>query len=60
MDPVEASTLKGIADLGLAADAVSTSRKYVFKGDVVDAVFRKVAAKVLANDVVEEAHFGRG
>jgi len=59
MDPVEASTKKGIADLGLMVESVSTSRKYVFTGDVSDEDFRRVAAKVLANEVVEESHFGQ-
>lgn len=57
MDPVEASTLKGIADMGLEVDAVSTSRKYVFSGDVDERSFREAAAKILANAVVEECSF---
>ncbi len=59
MDPVEASTLKGLADMGLRAEAVATSRKYVFAGEADEAAFRQLAAKVLGNEVVEEAHFGQ-
>ena len=59
MDPVEHSTLKGIADLGLEADAVATSRKYVFAGDADEGRFRSRAAKALANGVVEECTFGQ-
>lgn len=57
MDPVEESTLKGIRDLALAADAVSTARKYVFRGSCEGDEFRAVTAEVLANEVVEECHF---
>ncbi len=57
MDPVEASTLKGIADMGLSAEAVSTSRKYVFGGSCDERLFREQAARVLANEVIEECTF---
>ena len=59
MDPVEASTLKGIADMGLAASAVSTSRKYVLAGAASEEEFRRAAAEVLANEVIEECWFGQ-
>jgi phosphoribosylformylglycinamidine synthase len=58
MDPVEESTLKGLRDMGLGADAVSTARKYVFRGNCGDEDFRRIAAEALANEVVEECHFG--
>ena len=58
MDPVEASTLKGLADMGLRAEAVSTARKYVFTGACREDDFRAAAAEVLANEVIEECHFG--
>ncbi len=57
MDPVEASTLKGIDDMGIGADAVTTSRKYVFTGSVDEVQFRRHAARVLANEVIEECSF---
>ncbi|MHC4713952.1 MAG: AIR synthase-related protein, partial [Planctomycetota bacterium] len=57
MDPVEASTLKGIGDMGLSAETVSTSRKYVFGGTCDEQLFREQAARVLANEVIEECTF---
>ena len=57
MDPVEASTLKGISDMGLCAESVSTARKYVFQANCGQERFRRIAAEVLANEVVEECHF---
>jgi len=54
MDPVEASTLKGIGDLGLSAESVKTARKYIILGNVKDEELNLIASKVLANDSIEE------
>ena len=54
MDPVEASTLKGIGDMGLSAESVKTARKYILFGSVKDEELNLLASKVLANDSIEE------
>jgi phosphoribosylformylglycinamidine synthase len=60
MDPVEASTLKGIADMGLSATAVRTARKYHLVGDLSDADVERIGKKILANAVIEETRLGGG
>ncbi len=57
MDPVAQSTLAAIRDFGLPADAVRTLRKYWF-GPLSDEAFRLLAAKVLANDAIEQVIAG--
>ena len=57
MDPVEASALKAIADLGLQARRVRTGMCYVVKGHVEDKL-RDAAAKVLGNEAIEEIALG--
>jgi len=54
MDPVEASVIQGVADMGLAASAVKTYRKYLFHGDLTDAQKETITGKVLANDSIEQ------
>ena len=58
MDPVEASTLKGIVDMGLRASAVRTVRKYHLLGRLSEADARRVGEKVLANDIIERIIIG--
>jgi len=58
MDPVEASTKKGIADLGLAADTVRTGRKYLLYGSPTQDELRLITNRVLHNEVIEEAFVG--
>ena len=58
MDPVEASTLKGIVDMGLRASAVRTVRKYHLVGRLSEADARRVGEKVLANDIIERIILG--
>ena len=53
MDPVEASTLLGIRDMGLEAEAVSTSRRYVFCGSVSQDALATLGDKILANNSIE-------
>jgi phosphoribosylformylglycinamidine (FGAM) synthase PurS component len=58
MDPVEASALKAIADLGLSASRVRTGMRYLVRGPVPEARLREAAARVLANEAVDELHVG--
>ena len=57
MDPVEASALKAVADLGLRARRLRTGMRYAVKG-AVDARLRDAAAKVLGNEAIEEITLG--
>jgi phosphoribosylformylglycinamidine synthase len=57
MDPVAQSTLAAISDFGFAATAVRTMRKYWISG-LADEQLRQLAAKVLANDAIEQVIFG--
>ncbi len=54
MDPVEQSALKAVADLGLSARRVRTGMRYVVRGRVGAAGLRAAAARVLANEAIEE------
>ncbi len=58
MDPVAASTEGAIADMGYPIDAVRTGRRYELTGPVTDEQLRTIAAKLLANPVIEDVHFG--
>jgi phosphoribosylformylglycinamidine synthase subunit PurSL len=55
MDPVAASTLAAINDLGIAAEAVVTLRKLWLGGWTGD---RRTLEKLLANDSIEQVVFG--
>ena len=57
MDPVEASALKAVADLGLRIRRVRTGRRYVVQGGV-DGRLREAAARVLGNEAIEEVTLG--
>src|SRR5262245_38570376 len=57
MDPVEASALKAVADLGLKARRLRTGTRYAVKG-AVDGRLRDAAAKVLGNEAIEEITLG--
>ncbi len=57
MDPVAQSTLAALADLGLRADAVRTLQKY-WLPELGDAAIATLAAKVLANDAIEQVVVG--
>jgi phosphoribosylformylglycinamidine synthase len=57
MDPVQASAMKGIADLGIdGVDALRTARRYVLTGKLDSRALRPIAEKVLANKTIEEVH----
>jgi phosphoribosylformylglycinamidine synthase len=58
MDPVEASTKKGIADMGFSAASVRTGRKFLLYGKPSQDELRLVADKVLHNAAIEEVFFG--
>ncbi len=56
MDPVEASTLKGIADLGIAGvKAVRTSKQFVMEGRLDDKELDLIKDKALMNKLVQHA-----
>ncbi|HEX7899698.1 MAG TPA: phosphoribosylformylglycinamidine synthase subunit PurL [Planctomycetota bacterium] len=57
MDPVEASALKAVADLGLRARRLKTGTRYAVRG-AVDARLRDAAARVLGNEAIEEITLG--
>ncbi len=58
MDPVEASLLKGIRDLGLAARRARTGRRLVVKPRVPVSALESFVKKAVANEVVDEFFFG--
>jgi len=58
MDPVEATAKKGIADMGLRADAVRTGAKYLLYGRPTREELRLVSDKVLHNAAIEDAFLG--
>jgi phosphoribosylformylglycinamidine synthase len=57
MDPVEASTLLGIRDMGLEADAVSTAKKVVLDGKLSKKDLDTLARRVLSNPAIEDVRF---
>ncbi|HVR86010.1 MAG TPA: AIR synthase-related protein, partial [Planctomycetota bacterium] len=57
MDPVEASALKAVADLGLSVRRIRTGMRYVVFGGSNGAL-RDAAAKVLGNEAIEEVTLG--
>ncbi len=58
MDPVEASALKAIGDLGLRARRVRTGTRYLVRGAIENGRLREAAARVLANEAIEEIAVG--
>ncbi len=54
MDPTEASTLKGIADLGFKASEVHTARRYLLAGRLTRDELVLIAEKLLANPSIEQ------
>lgn len=57
MDPVAQSAMAAVADLNLKADTIRTLRKY-WLADVSPAKLKLLAAKVLANDAIEQVFVG--
>jgi phosphoribosylformylglycinamidine synthase len=58
MDPVEASALKAITDLGYKINSVHTGRKYYLKGAIKDADLKRLAGRIFANPVIENFFIG--
>ncbi len=59
MDPVALTCLDALQEMGLAVEAVRTGRAYRFEQPVADRLRRTVAYRVLANDAIEQVHWGR-
>ena len=59
MDPVAASTETALRDLGLTVRQVRTGRAYTFDRPVPLDQLKHIAARVLANGVIESVHFDR-
>ena len=54
MDPVEATTLQGIADMGLKVEWVKRARKYLIRGELNREELETIASKILANNTIED------
>ena len=54
MDPVEASAVQALADLGLPGASVRTASRYLFRRDLSPAEREAVATRALSNPVIEE------
>jgi phosphoribosylformylglycinamidine synthase II len=57
MDPVAASTLQAVADMGLEARRCATARKYYFSGRPTRRDLEAAARAVLANGCIEDIEF---
>jgi phosphoribosylformylglycinamidine synthase II len=57
MDPVAASAESSLRDLGLKIRQVRTGRAFVFDGRVPQSELQTIAARILANGVIESVHF---
>jgi len=58
MDPVAASTLQAVADMGLDAARCATARKYYFSGKPTRKDLETAARAVLANGCIEDIELG--
>jgi phosphoribosylformylglycinamidine synthase len=58
MDPVAQSTKFAIERLGVAVDEVRTARMYEFEGELDEAQKKLIAARILANECIEQVFFG--
>lgn len=54
MDPVEATTLQGIADMGIKVEWVKRARKYLVQGELTREELETIASKILANTAIED------
>ncbi len=59
MDPVALTCLDALREMGLPVEAVRTGRMYEFTETVPESVREAVAYRVLANDAIEEVHWGQ-
>ena len=58
MDPAEESVKKGLRELGITADWVKNSKKYIFTGGITPEQLEEVAYRLLGNEVIEEVQIG--
>ena len=58
MDPVAQSAKQAIGHLGLQVDSVRTFQRYIFPPETAKELLDLLAAKVLANDAIEQVVFG--
>ncbi len=54
MDPVEASTLKGLRDMDLNADSIRTGVKYLLCGSAASEEIELIGRRILYNPAIEE------
>lgn len=54
MDPVEATVMKGVKDLGLRIDSVKTARRFLITGKLTAQQIETVADKILSNRTIED------
>ncbi|MCK4629092.1 MAG: phosphoribosylformylglycinamidine synthase subunit PurS, partial [Sedimentisphaerales bacterium] len=57
-DPVAASAMMAIADMGMIALSIRTARKYIVLGTLNEKQKQLIAQRVLANDCIEDVIFG--
>ncbi len=57
MDPVADSTEMALRDMGIAVSEVRTGRAFLIEGSVAREELSRIAARVLANGVIESVHF---
>jgi len=60
MDPVARSTIRGIRDMGLRVDSVTTARAYALYGEISENEKQTIAEKILANAVIENVIYETG
>ena len=58
MDPAEESIKKGLYEIGIDADWVRNSKKYIFTGEISEEQLEEVAYRLLGNEVIEEVEIG--
>ena len=57
MDPVADSTEMALRDMGIAVNEIRTGRAFLIEGLVLREELSRIAARVLANGVIESVHF---
>ncbi len=58
MDPAETSVKKGLIEIGINADWVKNSKKYIFTGGISAEELEEVKYRLLGNEVIEEVEIG--
>ncbi|MEK7369451.1 MAG: phosphoribosylformylglycinamidine synthase subunit PurL [Planctomycetota bacterium] len=54
MDPVEATAVKGIEDLGLEVKSLKRARQYKIRGELTQEELATIATKILSNSTIED------